>query len=163
MRCVYHVSVGQSTRKGEQSGDSIQQLTSSMRQMHTLALLSRDLYRKGSFQSFQTFQPFNRFASFKALRRFKSSRFKTSRNKQLDRNFQVSGTDGSVTVAVTCIGFSRPRNAWVCLSSIIRLTSNHVHLLVNDTGSDVIAQSMQLIAGRTAQEYIQRKGRQGAF
>jgi hypothetical protein len=112
---------------------------------------------------FQSFQPFNRFASFKALRRFKSSRFKSSRNKQLDRNFQVSGTDGSVTVAVTCIGFSRPRNAWVCLSSIIRLTSNHVHLLVNDTGSDVIAQSMQLIAGRTAQEYIQRKGRQGAF
>jgi len=33
--------------------------------------------------------------------------------------------------------------------------------LVNDKGSDVIAQSMQLIAGRTAQEYNQRKGRQG--
>jgi REP-associated tyrosine transposase len=43
------------------------------------------------------------------------------------------------------------------------VTSNHVHLLVNDTGSDVIAQSLQLIAGRTAQEYNQRKGRQGAF
>jgi putative transposase len=43
------------------------------------------------------------------------------------------------------------------------VTSNHVHLLVNDTGSDVIAQSIQLIAGRTAQEYNQRKGRQGAF
>jgi hypothetical protein len=27
------------------------------------------------------------------------------------------------------------------------------HLLANDTGSDAIAQSMQLIAGRTAQEY----------
>jgi putative transposase len=40
------------------------------------------------------------------------------------------------------------------------VTSN---LLVNDKGSDVIAQSMQLIAGRTAQEYNQRKGRQGAF
>ena len=39
----------------------------------------------------------------------------------------------------------------------------HVHLLVNDTGSDAIAQSIQLIAGRTAQEYNQRKGRQGAF
>jgi putative transposase len=35
--------------------------------------------------------------------------------------------------------------------------------LVHDKGSDVIAQSMQLIAGRTAQEYNQRKGRQGAF
>ena len=43
------------------------------------------------------------------------------------------------------------------------VTSNHVHLLVNDTGSNVIAQSMQLIAGRTAQEYNQRKDRQGAF
>ena len=43
------------------------------------------------------------------------------------------------------------------------VTSNHVHLVVKDTGSDVIANSMQLIAGRTAQEYNQRKGRQGAF
>jgi hypothetical protein len=36
-------------------------------------------------------------------------------------------------------------------------TSNHVHLLVKDTGSNVIAESMQLIAGCTAQEYSQRK------
>ena len=43
------------------------------------------------------------------------------------------------------------------------VTSNHVHLLVKDTGEHVIPQSMQLIAGRTAQEYNQRKGRQGAF
>jgi REP element-mobilizing transposase RayT len=43
------------------------------------------------------------------------------------------------------------------------VTSNHVHLLVKDTGQDVIAQSMQLIAGRTAQEYNQRKNRHGAF
>ncbi len=43
------------------------------------------------------------------------------------------------------------------------VTSNHIHLLVKDTGPKVIAQSMQLIAGRTAQEYNQRKGRQGAF
>jgi hypothetical protein len=35
--------------------------------------------------------------------------------------------------------------------------------LVKDTGQDVIAQSMQLIAGRTAQEYNERKGRHGAF
>jgi putative transposase len=39
------------------------------------------------------------------------------------------------------------------------VTSNHVHLLVKDRGGDVIAQSMQLIAGRTAQEYNQRKNR----
>jgi len=40
---------------------------------------------------------------------------------------------------------------------------HHIHLLVKDTGSNVIAQSMQLIAGRTAQEYNQRKGKRGAF
>jgi len=43
------------------------------------------------------------------------------------------------------------------------ITCNHVHLLIKDTGSNVIAESMQLIAGRTAQEYNQRKGKQGAF
>ena len=43
------------------------------------------------------------------------------------------------------------------------VTSNHIHLLVKDTGSGVIAESMQLIAGRTGQEYNQRKGKQGAF
>jgi putative transposase len=42
------------------------------------------------------------------------------------------------------------------------VTSNHIHLLVKDTGPNVIAQSMQLVAGRTAQEYNQRKKRQGA-
>jgi REP element-mobilizing transposase RayT len=44
------------------------------------------------------------------------------------------------------------------------ITSNHVHLLVSDDGpSDVISKSMQLIAGRTGQEYNQRKRRKGAF
>jgi hypothetical protein len=43
------------------------------------------------------------------------------------------------------------------------VTSNHVHLLVKDTGPSVIAESIQLIAGRTAQEYNRRKGQQGAF
>jgi REP element-mobilizing transposase RayT len=43
------------------------------------------------------------------------------------------------------------------------ITCNHVHLLVEDTGEDVIAQSMQLAAGRTAQEFNRRRGRKGAF
>lgn len=42
-------------------------------------------------------------------------------------------------------------------------TSNHVHLLVRDTGGRAIARSMQLTAGRTAQEYNRRKSRKGAF
>ena len=42
-------------------------------------------------------------------------------------------------------------------------TSNHVHLLVADQGNNEIATSIQLIAGRTAQEYNKRKNRNGAF
>ncbi len=42
-------------------------------------------------------------------------------------------------------------------------TSNHIHMLVVDTGEDVIPKSLQLIAGRTAQEYNIRKNRKGAF
>jgi putative transposase len=45
------------------------------------------------------------------------------------------------------------------------ITSNHVHLLVKDTEEreGAIPRSMQLIAGRTAQEFNLRKARQGAF
>ena len=42
-------------------------------------------------------------------------------------------------------------------------TSNHVHILVVDQGNDEIPRSMQLVAGRTAQEYNKRKNRNGAF
>jgi putative transposase len=42
-------------------------------------------------------------------------------------------------------------------------TSNHVHMLVQDQGRGEISRSMQLIAGRTGQEYNQRKSRKGAF
>jgi len=44
------------------------------------------------------------------------------------------------------------------------VTSNHIHLLVSDQkGADVIPRSIQLAAGRTAQEYNSRKKRPGAF
>jgi len=44
------------------------------------------------------------------------------------------------------------------------VTSNHIHLLVRDDGErDVIPNSIQLIAGRTAQEFNQRKSRKGAY
>jgi REP element-mobilizing transposase RayT len=44
------------------------------------------------------------------------------------------------------------------------VTSNHIHLLV-DGGktNETISKSIQLIAGRTGQEYNQRKNRKGAF
>ena len=44
------------------------------------------------------------------------------------------------------------------------VTSNHVHLLVSDDGErDTIPKSIQLVAGRTGQEYNHRKKRKGAF
>ena len=43
------------------------------------------------------------------------------------------------------------------------VTSNHIHLLLEDPGGDAIPKSMQLIAGRVAQQYNQRKKRKGAF
>jgi REP element-mobilizing transposase RayT len=44
------------------------------------------------------------------------------------------------------------------------VTSNHTHLLVVDGGErDVIPKSIKLVAGRTGQEYNQRKNRNGAF
>ena len=44
------------------------------------------------------------------------------------------------------------------------VTSNHIHLLVvDDKDRDVIPNSIKLIAGRTGQEFNQRKARKGAF
>jgi len=44
------------------------------------------------------------------------------------------------------------------------VTSNHIHLLVLDEGDEeTIPRSMQLVAGRVAQEYNFRKRRKGAF
>jgi len=43
------------------------------------------------------------------------------------------------------------------------VTSNHVHLIMKDIGSAAIPLTMQLVAGRTAQEYNHRKNRKGAY
>jgi putative transposase len=44
------------------------------------------------------------------------------------------------------------------------VTSNHIHLLVKGARRrEVIPRSMQLSAGRTAQEYNHRKNRKGAY
>jgi putative transposase len=71
--------------------------------------------------------------------------------------------------------FLRDRNRWIywlfeakkrykLVVLNYSVTSNHIHLLVYDkSGESVIADSMQLIAGRTGQEYNQRKNRRGAF
>ncbi len=70
--------------------------------------------------------------------------------------------------------FSKDRRRWVrwlfearkryglrVLNYIV--TSNHIHLLVQDQGRGEIAASMRLVAGRTAREYNRRKRRKGAF
>jgi len=70
--------------------------------------------------------------------------------------------------------FSRDRDRWVRWLHEARkrygltilnytVTSNHIHLLVLDSDQNTIPKSMQLVAGRTAQEYNQRKNRKGAF
>jgi putative transposase len=70
--------------------------------------------------------------------------------------------------------FARDRRAWIKwlyearrrygLSVLnYQVTSNHVHLLVQDCGEDEIAQSMQLIAGCVGRAYNRRKRRPGAF
>jgi len=70
--------------------------------------------------------------------------------------------------------FARDRRTWthwlyearrrfaLCVLNY-QVTSNHVHLLVQDRGVDAIARSMQLIAGCTGQAYNRRKRRRGAF
>jgi REP element-mobilizing transposase RayT len=80
--------------------------------------------------------------------------------------FKVEGRTAIRSVVQRCAPFKPLRtNAVKFGRSVLNcvVTSNHVHLLVRDTGANVVAQSMQLIAGRTAQEYNQRKNRQGAF
>jgi len=71
--------------------------------------------------------------------------------------------------------FARDRRCWlqwlheakrrydlIILNYIV--TSNHIHLLVADDGDrETIPKSIQLIAGRTGQEYNQRKNRKGAY
>ena len=70
--------------------------------------------------------------------------------------------------------FDRDRRAWIRWLYAARkryglcvldyaVTSNHIHLLVRDRGRGEIASSLQLIAGRTAQAYNDRKRRHGAF
>jgi hypothetical protein len=61
----------------------------------------------------------------------------------------------------SCVLEAKKRFGLSVLDYIV--TCNHVHLLVKDTGPNVIANSIQLIASRTGQEYNQRKGRHGAF
>lgn len=58
--------------------------------------------------------------------------------------------------------FEAKKRYGLCVLNYV-VTSNHVHLLVQDTGNDAIPRSMQLIAGRVAQAYNQRKHRKGAF
>lgn len=73
------------------------------------------------------------------------------------------------------LGFAKDRRRWmqwlfeakkryglVILDYVV--TSNHIHLVVVDDGErDTIPRSIQLVAGRTGQEYNERKDRKGAY
>ena len=60
--------------------------------------------------------------------------------------------------------FEAKKHFGLCILNYM-VTSNHIHVLVLDSDDDeeVIPKSIQLIAGRTGQEYNQRKNRRGAF
>ncbi len=58
--------------------------------------------------------------------------------------------------------FEARKRYGLCVLNYV-VANNHIHLLVKDTDEQTISKSMQLIAGRTAQEYNQRKNRRGAF
>lgn len=58
--------------------------------------------------------------------------------------------------------FEAKRRFGLCVLDYV-VTSNHVHLLVKDTGGRCLPKSLQLVSGRTAQAYNERKGRKGAF
>ena len=58
--------------------------------------------------------------------------------------------------------FQARKRYGLCILNYV-VTSNHIHLLVLDQGHGEIARSMQLVAGRTAQEFNRRKKRKGAF
>lgn len=58
--------------------------------------------------------------------------------------------------------FEAKKRYGLCVLNYI-VTSNHIHLLVVDTEEKIIPKSIQLIAGRTAQEFNTRKNRKGSF
>jgi putative transposase len=58
--------------------------------------------------------------------------------------------------------FEAKRRFGLCILNYM-VTSNHIHLLVFDEAEELIPKSIQLIAGRTGQQYNKRKKRKGAF
>ncbi len=57
---------------------------------------------------------------------------------------------------------ARKRYGLVILDYVV--TSNHIHFIVQDAkGPNVIPESIRLVAGRTGQEFNNRKMRKGAF
>ena len=62
------------------------------------------------------------------------------------------------------IGFLKPKKKYGLEILNYAVTSNHIHLLVYSTENrEVTPRSIQLVAGRTGQQYNQRKNRKGAF
>ncbi|EFK11578.1 conserved hypothetical protein [delta proteobacterium NaphS2] len=59
--------------------------------------------------------------------------------------------------------FEAKKRYGACIFDYV-ITSNHIHLLLYDKGTEeAIPRTLQLIAGRTGQEFNQRKSRKGAF
>jgi hypothetical protein len=107
-----------------------------------------DAYQK--WIPFQTFKSFNRFAPFKT---FKAG---ASVKDSMSDSFKVRARSAPLH-ALGVRGQETLRSLRARLHRDIQPHSS----LVKDTGPSVIAESMHLIAGRTAQEYNERKNRHG--
>jgi len=87
--------------------------------------------RAPTFNNCGPFQTFHRYAQFKSFQSLADSR---------KGNLYFGSSECAIGV-VTCAGFSKQGSAlFVVLNCMV--TSNHVHLLVKDTGPNVIAQSI---------------------
>jgi len=76
---------------------------------------------------FQSFQPFTRFAPFKALRRYKGSRFKSSRKEQLDRTSKSQELTNADRGRYLRWAFEAKRLFGLSVLNY-RAMSNHIHL-----------------------------------
>lgn len=77
-------------------------------------------------------------------------------NRSFFSSLPVTGQDG-------CSGSLRQRSAMDLQILNYVVTSNHIHLLVVDGDAEVVPQSLQLVAGKTAQEFNRIKNRKGAY
>lgn len=77
-------------------------------------------------------------------------------NRNFCSNFHVTGKDGCQWL------FEAKKRYGLQILNYVA-TSNHIHLLIIEGDAEVVPKSLQLVAGKTAQEFNRRKNRKGAY